>query len=88
MSMVKKSISLTDKQAQWLKGQIAGGAYGNESEILRDLIRERQERDEQIEAIRAALIAAEQSGVSDATPEQIRDRVQERLTKRGALSTK
>ena len=65
MPMVKKSISVTDRQDNWIKAQIDTGHYGNESEIIRELIRERQIREtetpEEIEAIRAALIAAEES---------------------------
>ena len=34
MGMVKKSISVTDQQAGWIKAQIETGNYGNESEVL------------------------------------------------------
>ena len=68
--MVKKSISMTDQQYGWIKAQIATGRFGNESEVVRELIRERQLREQQtsvktIAAIRAALIAGENSGFSD-----------------------
>ena len=42
MPMVKKSISVTVQQNAWLKAQIETGYYGNESEVIRELIRERQ----------------------------------------------
>lgn len=65
MSMVKKSISVTDQQDIWIKAQVDTGRYGNESEVLRELIRERQmlEQDtpEEIKAVRAALLKAEES---------------------------
>ena len=65
MPMVKKSISVTDQQASWIKAQIDTGHYGNESEVVRALIRERQvheqETPEEVAAIRAALIEAEES---------------------------
>ncbi|MCY4150018.1 MAG: type II toxin-antitoxin system ParD family antitoxin [Gammaproteobacteria bacterium] len=65
MTMVKKSISVTDQQDIWIKAQVDTGRYGNESEVLRALIRERQmlEQDtpEGIRAVRAALIEAEES---------------------------
>ncbi|MGB0747128.1 MAG: type II toxin-antitoxin system ParD family antitoxin [Magnetospiraceae bacterium] len=77
--MVKKSISVTDQQNSWIKAQIETGRYGNESEVIRDLIRERQSREQEtpaeIEAIRAALIEAEQSvkqnGYSDKSIDDI-----------------
>ena len=34
MSMVKKSITVTDQQDSWIKAQIEMGYYGNESEIV------------------------------------------------------
>jgi len=46
MPMVKKSISVTDRQDEWIKAQIASGHFGNESEVVRELIRERQIRQE------------------------------------------
>ena len=75
MPMVKKSISVTDQQDSWIKGQIKTGHYGNESEVVRELIRERQLRDQEtpaeIEAIRAALIEGEESGFSDRSVDEI-----------------
>jgi antitoxin ParD1/3/4 len=75
MAMVKKSISVTDRQDRWIKAQIQSGHYGNESEVVRELIRERQIREQEtqtdIEAIRSALIEGEQSGRSKRTPDQI-----------------
>ena len=47
MAMVKKSITVTDQQDAWLKAQISAGHYGNESEVLRELIRERQLREQE-----------------------------------------
>ncbi len=75
MSMVKKSISVTDQQDRWIKAQIRTGRYGNASEVVRELIRERQLRDQEspdeIEAIRAALIEGEKSGFSDRSVDEI-----------------
>lgn len=62
MGTVRKTITLTDKQAGWIKAQIEAGHYTNESEYIRDLIRREQERAAEIEAIRSALIEGEVSG--------------------------
>ena len=82
MPMVKKSISVTDQQDSWIKAQIKTGHYGNESEVVRELIRERQLRDQEtpaeIEAIRAALIEGEQSGFSDRTVDEIWEEARQR----------
>lgn len=62
MSTVRKTITLTDQQDGWIKAQIAAGQYTNDSEAIRDLIRREQERQAQVQAIRAALIEGEESG--------------------------
>ena len=62
MGTVRKTITLTDQQDGWIKAQIDAGHYTNDSEYIRDLIRHEQERDADIETIRAALIEGEASG--------------------------
>ena len=89
MPMVKKSISVTDQQDNWIKSQISTGHFGNESEVIRELIRERQIREQEtpaeIAAIRAALDEGEKSGMSTRTPDEIMNVVIERKRKNGEL---
>ncbi len=90
MSMVKKSISVTDQQNIWIKAQVDTGRYGNESEVLRELIRERQmlerETPEEIRAIREALIQAEESvrqrGCSQRSVDEIWEEAKDRYRTR------
>ena len=88
MSMVKKSITVTKKQDCWIKAQIEMGHYGNESEVVRELIRERQQREQianqDVEAIRAKLINAEENGFIDQSPEEILLEIKQGLG-RGAI---
>ncbi len=72
MTTVRKTITLTHTQNEWIKAQIDSGAYTNDSELLRDLIRKAQQETIEIEAIRAALIEGEKSGLSVRTPQEIR----------------
>jgi len=62
MATVRKTITLTDQQDAWVKAQIEGGHYTNDSEYIRDLIRREQERNAEIDLIRQALIEGENSG--------------------------
>jgi len=62
MATVRKTMTLTDQQDDWIKAQVEGGHYTNDSEYIRDLIRRGQERGSEIEAVRAALIEGEMSG--------------------------
>ena len=61
MTTVRKTIALTDKQDAWIKSQIDAGRCTNDSECIRDLVRE-QERSAETEVIRAALIDGESAG--------------------------
>ena len=79
MPMVKKSITVTDQQAEWISEQIGSGHYGNDSEVIREALREKQQRTAELEALRAKLIAAEESGWSKLTPEDIRQKVKSEL---------
>ena len=71
MSTVRKTITLTSNQSEWVKSRISSGDFTNDSEYIRDLIRRDQERQAEVEAIRNALIAGEKSGISDKSPQQI-----------------
>jgi len=42
MRMHRKTITLTEQQDDWVKGQIESGHFGNDSEYIRDLIRRDQ----------------------------------------------
>ena len=59
MAMVKKSITVTDQQENWIQAQMAAGNYGTDSELIREALREKQEREQEVEYIRAKLILAE-----------------------------
>ncbi len=62
MSTIRKTITVTDQQNNWIKAQISEGAFTNDSEYVRDLIRRDQASKADIETIRAALIQGEESG--------------------------
>lgn len=84
MAMVKRSISLTEQQAEWVRSQVESGHYGNESEVLRALIRDRVAREEEILSIRAALVEGEKSGLSSTSVEDIWAEAQRRHRKQNA----
>lgn len=79
MSMIKKSITVTDSQDAFIQAQIASGHYASDSEVIREALREKELRAAEIDALRAKLIAAEEGGISDLTPNDIRAAAKERL---------
>ena len=78
MVLVKKSVTLTQQQDEWLKRQIERGRYANESELLRDLIRREQDRHAPQEALRQALLEGRASGVSELDARQVFERAAKR----------
>ena len=61
MATVRKTITLTQQDACIAK-QIESGYDTNDGETTRELIDREQERNGELEAVRAALIEGEQSG--------------------------
>lgn len=75
----RKTITLTDKQDEWIKAQIAAGDYTNDSECFRDLIRRDQERNGKFRALKQAIQEGLDSGVSDRSVPRIMQEVEARL---------
>jgi antitoxin ParD1/3/4 len=73
--MATMNISLPDPMKEWVEQRARLGQYSNSSDYLRDLIRKDQERTEAIEELQALIDEGLESGISDRTPEQIRDDV-------------
>ncbi len=75
VATVSKTIKLTAQQDAWIKSQIDSGHFDDESEVIRELIQEHNERviesPEEIAAIRAALIKGKKSGKSKLTVREI-----------------
>jgi antitoxin ParD1/3/4 len=56
------SISLGDHFESYIASQVKTGHYGNRSEVIRDALRDHEERQQRVEALRQALIEGEESG--------------------------
>ncbi|MEL7045379.1 MAG: CopG family transcriptional regulator [Pseudomonadota bacterium] len=78
--MPRQSISFTPPNDQWLKAQVESQEFASKSDVVNDLIRRARE----IEAIRARLIHAEQSGFTDLSRDEILKEAKE-STGRGKL---
>lgn len=65
MSTVRKTITLSDTQDAWIKRQIARGAFTNDSEYIRDLVRRDQEAEAGLSDLKQAIAEGLESGVSD-----------------------
>ena len=85
MGTVRKTITVTDQQDQWIKARIAAGGFTNDSEYIRNLIRRDQEQSAKYRVLEAAIRDGIESGVSDKTVPQIMEEVEARLRSDGRL---
>jgi antitoxin ParD1/3/4 len=85
MGTTRKTITLTDKQDQWIKAQIAAGEYTNDSEYIRALVRRDQEENAKFQALKQAIQEGLSSDVSDKSVTDIMDEVESRLRADGRL---
>lgn len=79
MSMIKKSITVTNQHEKFIQAQLATGQYASDSEVIRDALREKELRTTEIDMLRARLIASERSGISERNPQEIKTAAKERL---------
>ena len=89
MAIVKTTLSLTDRDRQWMAGVISSGEFVSNSEYIRNLIRkdkeQRIESPAEIAYIRAKLIAAEKSGFTKLGRDEILAKSKAELRKNGEL---
>ena len=69
--MHRKTISITDEMEAYIRDRVDSGDYANDSEYIRDLIRREKARREAEEELGRMIDAADASGTSDKTVEDI-----------------
>jgi antitoxin ParD1/3/4 len=77
--MATMNVSLPAKMKEWVEEQAATGRFANASDYVRDLIREDQERAKAIAEIQLLIDEGIESGISDMTVEDIRQKVRKEL---------
>jgi antitoxin ParD1/3/4 len=75
MATIRKSITFTSQQEDWIKLQIKKGLYTNESEYIRDLIRKDQNGNFKLKQLQSAIDEVLKSGVSQKSILEIMDKV-------------
>lgn len=69
--MARQSITFTEPNDKWLKGQVDSHEYTSKSELVNDLIRQARKQQKQIDWISAKLDKAEKSGFTSDSPSEI-----------------
>ena len=75
MATHKRNYNMTEVTDKWVKLRGNGSVYASESEYIRALVIRDMEEHGETEIIRAAIIKGENSGMSDKTPEDIKQAV-------------
>ena len=83
--MPRASISITPPNDAWIKLQIESEEFSSRSDVVNDLIRKARNEQDEILAIRAALIEGEESGTSSRKPDEIINSVIKERRKNGTL---
>lgn len=64
MATIRKSLTITTAQEQWIKLQIENGGFANDSEYMRHLIRLDEERNREFLIAKAAIQDGYDSGMT------------------------
>jgi antitoxin ParD1/3/4 len=64
MATIRKSLTITTAQEEWIKLQIENGGFANDSEYMRHLIRLDEERNREFLITKAAIQEGYESGIS------------------------
>lgn len=64
MSTIRKSITFTEQQDNWMKTRIKNGDFTNDSEYIRELVRKDQESNQKLMDLKNAIDDGLQSGKS------------------------
>ena len=83
--MPRQTITFTEPNHDWLQARVDSGEFKTHTEAVNDALRRVREIENGVDTIRAKLIAAEQRGFSDRTPELILERSKDELRRNGEL---
>ena len=75
METIRKTVTFTDQQNNWIKAQVEKGDFTNDSEYLRSLVRRHQAESEKLSALRTAIDEGWESGESEENVSSIWQRV-------------
>ena len=84
MATVRKTVTFTEQQDKWIKAQIEAGEYTNDSEYLRNLVRQDQANSKFL-SLKTKLIEGLESGISAKSLPDIMKEVETRMREDGRL---
>ncbi|EDM44513.1 hypothetical protein SCB49_13115 [unidentified eubacterium SCB49] len=85
MATVRKTVTFTEQQDKWIKAQIEAGEFTNDSEYLRNLVRQDQAKNKDFISLKMKLREGLDSGISSKTLPEIMKDVEARMKQDGRL---
>lgn len=85
MATVRKTVTFTQQQDNWIKAQIEAGEFTNDSEYLRSLVRQDQAKNQDFITLKMKLQEGLNSGISDKSLPDIIKEVEARMKEDGRL---
>jgi antitoxin ParD1/3/4 len=78
--MTRQSITLAEKNDEWLKQQVADQEFNSKSEVVNHLIKKARTNEEYDDFVRLKLEKAEKSGFSTLTKEELLTKIKSKYT--------
>jgi antitoxin ParD1/3/4 len=85
MATIRKTVTFTEQQDKWIKAQIKAGEYTNDSEYIRNLVRQDQINNAKFLSLKTKLIDGIESGISNKSLPEIMKEVEARMQEDGRL---
>ena len=85
MATIRKTVTFTEQQDNWIKAQIEAGEFTNDSEYLRNLVRQDQAKNNDFISLKMKLQQGLDSGISTKTLPEIMKEVEARMIQDGRL---
>lgn len=85
MATVRKTVTFTEQQDKWIKAQIEAGEFTNDSEYLRNLVRQDQANHTKFISLKSKLDEGLASGAGTKTLPEIMKEVEARMQEDGRL---
>ena len=85
MATIRKTVTFTEQQDEWIKAQIKAGAFTNDSEYIRNLVRQDQINNTKFLTLKTKLIDGLESGISKKSLPEIMKEVETRMQEDGRL---
>jgi antitoxin ParD1/3/4 len=85
MATGRKTVTFTAQQDKWIKAQIEAGEFTNDSEYLRNLVRQDQANNTKFLSLKSKLMEGLESGVGTKSLPEIMKAVETRMRENGRL---